>query len=150
MIAFILSLSNYITARRDRKREEEELKREKEEQEMVVQEMEEEEIEEIRQYLNALNKNENKEERLVYQVMDLQLIKYRGIQTGDIVPNDKVAMAIDKSIEGFIWLYEKGYSLERNIKELVKDEEEKLHYEEMMNAFAVLNDFMSTHMALTR
>ncbi|NRD79874.1 hypothetical protein HPT25_21285 [Bacillus sp. BRMEA1] len=121
-----------------------------EEQEMEEQEIEEQEIEEIRQYLNALNKNENKEERLVYQVMDLQLIKYRGIQTGDIVPNDKVAMAIDKSIEGFIWLYEKGYSLERNIKELVKEEEEKLQYEEMMNAFAVLNDFMSTHMALTR
>ncbi|PLS19528.1 hypothetical protein CVD28_03680 [Bacillus sp. M6-12] len=103
----------------------------------------------VRQFLNGLNKNENKEERLTYQIMDLQLIKYRGIQTGDIVANDEISQAIDKTIEGFIWLYEQGYSLEKNVTSILKNEEESLYYTEIMNAFSVFNDFMRTHMSLT-
>lgn len=102
----------------------------------------------LRQSLTALNVRENPEERLTYQVMDLQIIKYKGIQNGDIVPNDSISEAIDKTIEGFIWLYEKGLSLEKNVKEKLETEEDKQKYGKIMNAFATFNDFMRTHMSL--
>jgi hypothetical protein len=102
----------------------------------------------VRQSLAGLNVRENPEERLTYQVMDLQLIKYNGIQSGDIVPHDSISEAIDKTIEGFIWIYEKGLSLESNVNEKLETEEDKQKYGDIMNAFAKFNDFMRTHMSL--
>jgi hypothetical protein len=91
---------------------------------------------------------DNAEERLIYQVMDLELIKYRGVQSGVIVPGDKIYQSIEKCIEGFIWLYENGYSLEKSLKDKLQEEQEKLYYQEFIQAFSTFNEFMKNHMQL--
>lgn len=105
-------------------------------------------LKKLRQSLAGLDVRENPEERVTYQVMDLQLIKYKGIQTGDILPNDVISQAIDKITEGFIWFYEQDYSLKKNVQELLKNEEGKARYDEFLSAFSTFNDFMRIHMHL--
>lgn len=105
--------------------------------------------------MNALRKRmslfqkDNPEERLIYQVMDLELIKYKGIQLGDILVGDEVYQAIEKCIEGFMWLYENRYSLERNVLDKLT-EKEKMYYKEIMSAFSTFSEFMRTHMHLSQ
>lgn len=104
-------------------------------------------MDKLKQYIKKLDIRQNAEERLLYQIVDLELVKYKGVQSGEIVPGDEIYQAMEQVIAGFLWLYEKGLSLETSVKDKLAGEDLE-HYLEFMNAFNRFNEFMQTHMHL--
>ncbi|QGG46751.1 hypothetical protein [Heliorestis convoluta] len=95
--------------------------------------------------INQLEVRGNAEERLIYQLVDLSVIKYRGEQENAFTP--EIEKALENVIRGFIWLYEKGLSLESNPRDHMNASEEAF-YDQFLDDFSLFNDFMRKNMHL--
>lgn len=102
----------------------------------------------LRKYLDQMKPNVKPEERIICQVMDLKMIQYNGVERQVFMPGDFIYKAIDDCIHGFMWLYEKGYTLEKNLMESLQSEGEKFRYNELQKAFSEVNKFMANNMSL--
>lgn len=105
-------------------------------------------MKDLQLYLEKLNLRENPEERIIYQVMDLKMIQYKGLERQRFLPGDDIDCAIDLCINGFLWLYEKGISMEKSVKDLLQFDEDKARYDEFSKAFSQFNEFMAHNMSL--
>ncbi|WCK57572.1 hypothetical protein PP175_26260 (plasmid) [Aneurinibacillus sp. Ricciae_BoGa-3] len=102
----------------------------------------------LRKKLEESTTHDNAEQRVTLQVMDLELIKYKGVQEGDIEVGDDIDLAIDNCIRGFLWLYDKGLTLETSVADKLTEEADQTYYKQFGEAFSIFNDFMRTHMHL--
>lgn len=97
--------------------------------------------------INLVNKIDFKltsEDKVIKQVMDLEIIRFNGVQRLSIMPGDEVFNLIDRQIKDFIWLYKTGIS---NGEELnLPNERER--YTKMGEDFSKFNDFMRYNMSL--
>lgn len=105
-------------------------------------------MKDLRVFLEKLDRRQNPEERIIYQVMDLKIIQYNGLEQQRFLPGDDIDCAIDLCMHGFLWLYEKGISMERSVKDLLQSDEDKARYDEFSKAFYEVNQFMANNMSL--
>ncbi|KAB2954279.1 hypothetical protein F9B85_00875 [Heliorestis acidaminivorans] len=100
---------------------------------------------ELRSILEQLEVRSSGEERLIYQLVDLNLIKYRGKQQNAFTP--EIEKSLENVITCFIWLYEKGWSLMPNPREAMNADEEAL-YDKYIDDFHIFNEFMQNNLHL--
>jgi hypothetical protein len=90
----------------------------------------------------------NEERSIIYRLVDMELIRYKGSATGDIVEGDEIWKAIDSCIQGYLWLYEKGLASSSSIKQELTSREDVEKYKTIEEAFILYSDFMTTHIHL--
>lgn len=105
-------------------------------------------INELRGRMRELDINTVPVERVMYQIMDLEIIKYNGLLSDRIIKGDEVYDAIEVLINGYMWLYNKGFSLERAIIDKLTSDEDKAIWDTMLKNHEILNNFMRTNMDL--
>lgn len=98
---------------------------------------------------NASRKFQSNEERsIIYRLVDMELIRYKGSVNGDIAKGDEIWKAIDSCIQGYLWLYEKGLASSSSIKDELTSKEDLEKYKSIEEAFIIYSDFMATHIHL--
>ena len=90
----------------------------------------------------------NEERSIIYRIVDMELIRYKGSATGEIVEEDEIWRAIDSCIQGYLWLYEKGLASSSSIKEELTSAEDADKYKSIEDAFILYSNFMTTHLHL--
>lgn len=100
----------------------------------------------MKKTLAKLDICKNPEERVIYQVMDLMMIKSKGIESGTM--DKETAVNLDALVMDWIWLYSNGYNLSSNPRASMPISD-ALRYEAMMERFGRFQQFMQDNMNLT-
>lgn len=91
------------------------------------------------------------DEKTVYRVMDLEIIKYNGLKRGTVKKDDEICAVIDRLIHQFLWLHEKGLSAQsrmNDVLELLESSDDKEMYQQYADDYAKFNEFIKTHASL--
>ncbi len=104
----------------------------------------------LRKRIEKLHWRDSAEDKAVYRVMDLQIIKFNGIINGAITEGDEISKIIDRLTHHFLWIYMRGLSMEPTVNGVLaalNDADQEL-YKQAMDDFVEFNKFMRTNMEL--